>query len=197
MPFALAAVYLSVLGAPRARTVASVVAEQVLRKAWCARATCVSSDPATIAPMSSERMIAARRRTGSGSGFDTASAAHWISLTVLAAACARAEFSLAVMSCSLRVKLSFRVPKGKTHAHLASKLYRSHRHAALPEDHRGACGGGDGAGRHGERARPSTRHLHRGLRPDRRDQVSLRGHRSRAAALRRGDGGRARRLRRA
>jgi hypothetical protein len=47
--------------------------------------------------MSSDRMIAARRRTGSGSGLRAASTAHSISLRVLAAACARAGFSLVVM----------------------------------------------------------------------------------------------------
>src|SRR3954471_16885298 len=50
-----------------------------------------------MAPMSSERMVAARRRTGSGSGFDTASAAQSISLRVLAAAWGRAGFGLGVM----------------------------------------------------------------------------------------------------
>src|SRR3954467_5652801 len=52
--------------------------------------------------MSSERMIAARRRTGSGSGLLTASTAHSMSLRVLAAACARAGFAFCVLRGVLR-----------------------------------------------------------------------------------------------
>src|SRR6185312_4545732 len=84
-------------GAPLASTVASTLPDEVRSRPSRALATCVSSDPATIAPMSSERMIAARRRTGSGSGLLTAWAAHSMSFRVLAAAWERVGFWLGVM----------------------------------------------------------------------------------------------------
>ena len=90
MPFALAAVYRSTCGAPFAKTVASFVPEAVRVRHSRTRATCGSSEPATMAPMSSARIVAARRRTGSGNGREAASLAQRISSCVFAPAWARA-----------------------------------------------------------------------------------------------------------
>src|SRR5438046_10509667 len=84
-----------------------------------------------MAPMSSERMIAARRRTGSGSGLPTASTAHSISLRVFAAAWARAGLSLFAMSDSLsrlagNRRLTDAAPQGFAVPALADTLVTVH-----------------------------------------------------------------------